>query len=124
MATALEALEKIGAAEADKAFAGAGEVVHHFGFLLRRGHIERGLEIVGEAVTRKMQHADGVNDLVGVEAAVLVVGIFVLDAKREGLRLALGEGNRAAAFQNEEAGFFLALGWAARGTFFWGGCRA
>src|ERR1017187_3080681 len=123
MAAALKALEKIGAAEADKAFAGAGEVVHHFGFLPRRRHIERGLEIVGQAVTRKMQHADGVNDLVGVEAGVLVVGIFVLDAKREGLRLALGEVEPAAAFQNEEAAIFFGLRSVALGTLFLGGCQ-
>ena len=35
MAAAFEPLEKIGAAEADEPFAGAGKVVHHFGFFLR-----------------------------------------------------------------------------------------
>ena len=56
MATAFEALEKIGAAEANEPLPGAREVVHHFGFLLRRRHIERGLEIVGEAVAWQVQH--------------------------------------------------------------------
>ena len=103
MAAAFEALEKIGAAEADKALAGAREVGHHFGFLLRGRHIERGLEIVGEAVAWQVQHANGVHDLVGIEPGVLVVRVLVADAEGEGLRLALGEVEPAAAFQNEEA---------------------
>ena len=81
VAAAFEPLEKIRAAEADEALAGAGEILHHFGFVGSGRHVERGLEVIGEAVARQVQHADGVHDLVGIEPGVLVVRVVVADAK-------------------------------------------
>ena len=68
-----------------------------------------------------MQHADGVHDLVGIEPGVLVVRVFVANAEREGLGLALGEMESAAAFENEEPAVFLGLRALALGTFVLGG---
>ena len=43
MTAAFQSLKQISAAEPDETLAGAREIVHYFGFFLRRWHIERGL---------------------------------------------------------------------------------
>ena len=73
MAAAFKPLEKIRAAETDESFAGPREIRHYLGLFLRGGHIGRGFEVIGKAVARQMQQANGVHDLVGIEPGVLVI---------------------------------------------------
>ena len=74
-------LEQIGAAEADETLAGTGEVCHHLGLFLGGRLVRRRLEVVGEAVARQMQYADGIHNLVRVEPCVLVIRVVVPNPK-------------------------------------------
>ena len=121
VAAAFEPLEQVGAAEADEALAGAGEVRHHLGLFLGGRGVGRGLEVIGEAVARQVKQADGVHYLVGIEPGVLVVRVALANAKGEGLGLALGKVETAAALEDEEAAVFFGLGPLALGAFVLGG---
>ena len=62
VAAAFEAFEQVRTTEADEALARTGQVVHHVRLFRGRRVVGRGLEIVGQAVARKMEQPDGVND--------------------------------------------------------------
>ena len=118
MAAAFKALEKIRPAEADEPFAGAGQIVHDFGLLLRRRHVERWFEIIGEAVAWQIQHPDGIHYFIRIQFCVLVVRVVIANTKRERLGLALGKMETVSAFKNQKPAVFLGLGLIALGTFF------
>ena len=116
MAAAFEALEQIGATEADEAFAGAGKVGHHLGLFRGGRRVGRRLEVVGQAVTRQVQHAHGIHHLVGVESGVWVVWVAVTNPERKGFWLAFWKMKTAAALKDEEATILFYLGAIAFGT--------
>src|ERR1035437_8395802 len=78
---AFQALEKAGAAETHEAFAGAGEIVDVFVFLLRTLVLVCRNDVISKPVAWEVEFVDDLNHVIAVEAAVLIVLVILADAE-------------------------------------------
>ena len=101
-AAALQALEETGPAEAHKTLAGAGEVFDLFRLNVRRGLGRGRRDVIPQSVAREIELVDGLDDILAVEATVLVVFIAFIDAELEGLGDARREVGAASVLEGQE----------------------
>ena len=102
LATAFEALEEVGAAEAHQAFTGPRQVLNDLVFGLGARALWRRGDVVAQTVARQIQGVDGRDDVGGVEAAVLIVGVVLVRRERHGSGDAVGEVRPAAVRERQE----------------------